>query len=191
MDLKKSLFLLLLFFLSRSSVVYAQTASFGKALANEEYVCMPCGLGCDSVVHTKAGICTHCRMKLVEKRSVVFKNVTPAQLCEIVNSNLGVILLDVRTPEEFNGTSKVNSFGHLQNAINIPIQELENRINELEKYKDKEIIVYCSHSHRSPRACYLLTMSGFSNIKNMSGGMSTWQASVKASKGSELLFIGH
>jgi len=42
----------------------------------------------------------------------------------------------------------------------------------LAPYKEKEIIVYCSHSHRSPQACYILTQNGFSNVTNMNGGMS-------------------
>jgi rhodanese-related sulfurtransferase len=60
----------------------------------------------------------------------------------------------------------------LKKAINIPIQELESRISEISRYKNQEIIVYCSHSHRSPQASYLLTQNGFKDIINMSGGMS-------------------
>jgi len=41
------------------------------------------------------------------------------------------------------------------------------------KYKGQEVIVYCSHSHRSPRASYFLTTHGFKNVKNVSGGVST------------------
>jgi rhodanese-related sulfurtransferase len=61
----------------------------------------------------------------------------------------------------------------LKNAINIPIQELENRISEISRYKNQEIIVFCSHSHRSPQASYILTQNGFKDIINMTGGMST------------------
>ncbi len=46
--------------------------------------------------------------------------------------------------------------------------------NELSKYKKSEVIVYCSHSHRSPRASYILGTHGFTNVKNMSGGVSTF-----------------
>jgi len=52
------------------------------------------------------------------------------------------------------------------------VQELEKDISTLAPYKDREIIVYCSHSHRSPRASYILTQNGFSNVTNMAGGMS-------------------
>jgi rhodanese-related sulfurtransferase len=82
-----------------------------------------------------------------------------------------VVLLDVRTKQEFEGKADPN-YGTLKNAINIPVQELEKNISMLAPYKEKEIIVYCSHSHRSPQACYILTQNGFSNVTNMNGGMS-------------------
>jgi len=116
-------------------------------------------------------------MRLVLKKSIVFKNVTPAELCKIVAARPGVILLDVRTSEEFSGRSD-EKFGHLKNAINIPVQQLESRLAELKDGKNKEIIVYCSHSHRSPRASHILTENGFTNVKNMTGGMSIWADSV-------------
>ena len=75
-----------------------------------------------------------------------------------------------------------------KNAINIPVQELEKRMNELEKYKDKEIIVYCSHSHRSPRASYMLTQNGFKKVTNMLGGMSVWKDQVKKNDCNERLY---
>lgn len=156
-----------------------------------DYVCMPCGSSCDTKVYDKEGICNHCGMTLVDKKTVIFKEISPLQLCELVEKNPNIIILDVRTSDEFKGKANVNSYGHLNNAINIPIQELENRLKELEKFKDKEIIVYCSHSRRSPRASYLLSIKGFVNVKNMSGGMSIWKDAVKDVTGSEGLFIEH
>ncbi|HSB93237.1 MAG TPA: rhodanese-like domain-containing protein, partial [Flavitalea sp.] len=81
------------------------------------------------------------------------------------------ILLDVRTREEFAGTV-IPNYGTLKGAINIPIQEIERRLPELEIYKNKEILVFCSHSHRSPQVAYLLNQKGFHNVVNMFGGMS-------------------
>ncbi|GAB4031090.1 rhodanese-like domain-containing protein [Spirosoma gilvum] len=116
-------------------------------------------------------------MRLVLKKNVVFQNISPIEVCKTVTERPGVILLDVRTPQEFEGQA-AEKFGRLKNAINIPIQQLENRLAELESVKHKEIIVYCSHSHRSPRASHILTEHGFTNVKNMTGGMSTWAESV-------------
>ena len=101
----------------------------------------------------------------------MFKSIQPTEICGHIAKHPEVILLDVRTREEFEG--KTDDYGTLKNAINIPIQELESRIAEINDMKEKEIIVYCSHSKRSPRASYFLTQHGFKNVTNMEGGMST------------------
>jgi rhodanese-related sulfurtransferase len=149
------------------------------------YTCLPCGSGCDSATYDKPGICSHCNMKLVDKSTIVHKNIEPGKMCSLDEKN--VVFLDVRTVAEFNGTAP-EKFGAIKNAINIPVQELESRMNELEKYKDKEIIVYCSHSHRSPRASYMLTQNGFKKVTNMLGGMSVWKEQVKKNECNERLY---
>ncbi len=78
-----------------------------------------------------------------------------------------VLLLDVRTPEEF-------AEGHLPGGYLLPVQELERRIKELEPYRDKTIIVYCRSGNRSARATALLQRHRF-RAYNMSGGIREWQ----------------
>jgi rhodanese-related sulfurtransferase len=155
----------------------------GKIKIN--YVCTPCGAECDTTSHAEPGTCDYCKMPLVDKSTIVHKNIQPDQLCALNEKN--VVFLDVRTPAEFNGTAN-DKFGAIKNAINIPVQELDTRIRELEKYKDKEIIVYCSHSHRSPRASYILTQNGFKKVTNMLGGMSVWKDLVKKNDCNERLY---
>jgi len=141
--------------------------------ANDEYVCQPCGQECDNQVYSKPGTCHSCGMALVKKSTVKFKNIDLEEVCNRIKDNPKIVLLDVRSPGEFNGSNKdIPTFGHFKNAININVGELEERVNELSKYKDSEVIVYCSHSHRSPRASYLLGTHGFTNVKNMIGGVS-------------------
>jgi rhodanese-related sulfurtransferase len=114
-------------------------------------------------------------MDLVDKATIKFSNVSLNEMCDRIKANPKLVLLDVRSKEEFTGTTVDKmSFGHFKNAININVTDLETRLPELSKYKNSEIIVYCSHSHRSPRASYLLGVNGFSNVKNMSGGVSTF-----------------
>ena len=156
-----------------------------ESLGTIKYSCLPCGSGCDSAVFDKPGTCRHCSMKLVDRSTIVHKDIEPDKICLLNEKD--VVFLDVRTPAEFNGTAN-DKFGAIKNAINIPVQELEKRMNELEKYKDKEIVVYCSHSHRSPRASYMLTQNGFTKVTNMLGGMSVWKAQVKKSDCNERLY---
>jgi len=119
-------------------------------------------------------------MAFVKKSTIKQKNIDPKDLCAFLarNGNQGVLLLDVRTVAEFEGKAN-DKFGRLANAVNIPIQELDKRMEELSNWKDKQVVVYCSHSHRSPRASYMLSQNGFKNVTNMSGGMSVWKDSVK------------
>ncbi|MEI6088301.1 MAG: rhodanese-like domain-containing protein [Bacteroidota bacterium] len=109
-------------------------------------------------------------MKLVDKKTIVHKNVSPAALAKFIKSNPNLLILDVRTKEEFEGKAEPN-FGSIKNAINIPISEMEKgAYKQLDK--NKTILVYCSHSHRSSIVSYLLTQNGFKSIVNLSGGMS-------------------
>jgi len=77
----------------------------------------------------------------------------------------GATLLDVRSPEEFGG-------GHIDGAINIPIQELSGRMEELDD-KNHEIVVYCQSGARSAMAKRLLERDGFTSVHDL-GGLAQW-----------------
>jgi rhodanese-related sulfurtransferase len=142
----------------------------------EEYKCTPCGRDCDKITHDKEGVCSVCNMPLVPASTISFKSIKPGKVCDYVKKNPGTVLLDVRTKEEFEGRARVD-YGTLQNAINIPLQDLPARIAEIAELKNKEIIVYCSRSHRSPQASYILSQQGFTRVINMEGGMSEMKKS--------------
>lgn len=149
----------------------SQPSQMGTKQDKELYQCIPCGYDCDKATYEKPGTCEHCKMQLVETSSIAFKSIEPAFICDYIKKHPDAILLDVRTKEEFEGKTNPN-FGTLKNAINIPLQELESKLSGIRHFKTKEILVFCSHSHRSPRASYLLTQNGFTNVTNMAGGMS-------------------
>lgn len=77
----------------------------------------------------------------------------------------GARLVDVRTPGEFAG-------GHVSGAINIPVQQLDTRMSELEP-KDAAIVVYCRSGHRSGNAARMLKEAGFVAVHDL-GPMSRW-----------------
>lgn len=138
------------------------------------YVCPPCG-DCDTTIYYAPGNCKDCGMELIDKSKVKHTNIKISDVCEIVQNNKEVVILDVRSKEEFEGTHKTRqNEGRLKGAVNINVNELENRLKELEAYKDREIIVYCSHAHRSQRASHILTKNGFTNVKNMLEGITAW-----------------
>lgn len=92
-------------------------------------------------------------------------SLTMAEFKEKLKSDNNFVVLDVRTPEEF-----IGPLGKVESSINIPVQVLDQRINELEKFKDKEIIVICRTQNRSAVAVEYLKKAGF-NAKNVLGGM--------------------
>jgi len=92
------------------------------------------------------------------------KNILPDRVFELID-NPDYIVLDVRTPEEY-------EFGHIKGAVNIPVDELRNRLSELPK--DKKIIVYCGVGFRSYHGCLILKANGFDCL-NMSGGWTSWR----------------
>ena len=93
-------------------------------------------------------------------------SVTMEQFIEKMKTDKDLIVLDVRTPEEVTA-------GKIENAINIPIQVLEERINELKPYKDKEIFVICRTQNRSAAAVSILNDKGY-KAKYVLGGMSVY-----------------
>lgn len=80
------------------------------------------------------------------------------------------IVLDVRTEEEYFGP-----LGHIEGAILIPINELENRLVELDEYRDKTIYVVCRSGNRSGFGKDILNNNNFDAI-NVDGGMLQWKA---------------
>lgn len=95
-------------------------------------------------------------------------SITMEQFKEKLKSDKDLIVLDVRTAEELAGP-----LGKIENAINIPVQVLEQRVDELEKYKDKEIFVICRTQNRSPIGASILTAKGY-KAKYVLGGMTVY-----------------
>jgi rhodanese-related sulfurtransferase len=76
-----------------------------------------------------------------------------------------VFLLDVREPVEFD-------YAHIQNSVLIPLQQLPQRLAELDP--EQEIIVICHHGVRSLQAAHYLRQQGFRYVVNLSGGIAAW-----------------
>ena len=77
------------------------------------------------------------------------------------------LVLDVRDAAEF-------AAGHIQGAKNIPVAELANRLKEIEKFKDKPVLVHCQKGMRAKSACNTLKAQQFSKLNNLQGGLDTW-----------------
>jgi len=96
------------------------------------------------------------------------QKVSPKEFSEVI-SDPSVVILDVRTPQEF-------AEGHLANAINIDFQSgnFEQEIASLDK--SKTYAVYCRSSNRSGEAVKVMADAGFTRMYDMDGGIIDWQA---------------
>jgi rhodanese-related sulfurtransferase len=96
------------------------------------------------------------------------KKVAPVEFSEAINQT-GVIVLDVRTPEEF-------SAGHLPNAININLEgaDFAGEVSKLDK--NAIVAVYCRSGNRSGVATELMAELGFVDMYDMQGGILDWEA---------------
>src|SRR3569832_1286884 len=82
--------------------------------------------------------------------------------------NDDALILDVREDKEF-------ATGHIPRAKHIPLGQLSGRLQELEKFKAKPILVTCRSGQRSARACNLLKKAGFETVYNQAGGILAWE----------------
>jgi Rhodanese-related sulfurtransferase len=102
--------------------------------------------------------------------SFAYQDLNAKQFNEMIQKEKDVIILDVRTPQEYQE-------GHISNAINIPVQILGQQLDKLNNFKDKKILVYCRSGHRSAIASQILDRAGFKNVYNLKGGIFEWKAS--------------
>jgi rhodanese-related sulfurtransferase len=65
--------------------------------------------------------------------------------------------------------------GHVLNSKHIPLGKLKQRIGELEKYRERPVVVICRSGQRSASACILLGKQGFAQAYNMNGGILAWK----------------
>lgn len=95
-----------------------------------------------------------------------YKSISAQKGLEIVETETNVLTLDVRTPQEFTGP-----LGHIEGAKLIPVQELSNRVKEIDQYKDKKVVLVCQSGNRSKVAGNILVQNGFKNVMEIETGM--------------------
>ncbi len=98
--------------------------------------------------------------------------ITVQELKKRKDANETLYVLDVREPAEY---AEVN-----MGAVLIPLGRVMNaQIDEIEDWKDKEVIVHCRSGKRSLSACLVLEQLGFTNTKNLEGGILAWEEIIK------------
>lgn len=91
------------------------------------------------------------------------------QLKDKLDQRQDVLVLDVRTAVDY-----INEQGHIVNSLNIPVEELGNRLDEIADYVERPIAIVCRTDRRSAKAARLLTRKGFADVHVVKGGMMDW-----------------
>jgi rhodanese-related sulfurtransferase len=94
------------------------------------------------------------------------ESLTPQQAINLLNREEGVFL-DLRESAEFGK-------GHIANAMNIPAGKVDGRIAELDKFREKPIVLVCKMGQHSSPVGKKLRAEGYAKVYRMSGGMMEW-----------------
>ncbi len=96
-----------------------------------------------------------------------YGNVDVGEAWDLIAEKADLVILDVRTVSEYES-------GHLEGAVNIPVEVLSGRLSELNP--DDELLVYCRTGNRSTTAVGVLRENGFDRVYHMDGGITAWMS---------------
>lgn len=95
------------------------------------------------------------------------KSLAPAHCVLLVNRQSGVFI-DISEPGEY-------KTGHIPNAINLPLATLTQGTGQIEKYKERPVIVTGRASNRALKAATILRKRGFTSVHLLAGGLAAWE----------------
>jgi len=100
---------------------------------------------------------------------------SPSKATRLMNNN-DTLILDVRTPADFNS-------GHIKGAKNMPLSDFTTSIDKLANDKKKPVLVYCASGNTVTKAIKVLQKAGFEQVNNLEGGIAAWkEANMPLSK---------
>ena len=100
------------------------------------------------------------------------KNVSGDEAAKLIKEHKDLVILDVRSNGEYKA-------GHINGSVLMPVNEISSRINELEKFRGKPMLVHCASGGRSPKAVSVLLKNKFGPIYHMNHGLSGFTGSMK------------
>lgn len=102
----------------------------------------------------------------------MFQNIQSENFQAKLSEHKDPVILDVRTPEEYQA-------GHIPGSVNINIQD-SNFIDQVEALGEKDTyLVYCRSGNRSAQACQIMAAHGHENLYNLAGGILEWTGEVE------------
>lgn len=102
-----------------------------------------------------------------EQSNTAYNNIPGDEAVKLMEDSEEILILDVRNGDEY-------ASGHIKNAINIPSEDIENKLNEIESYKDKTVLIYCKSGKRSENTAKMLQEKGFTKVYNSVDGVAEY-----------------
>lgn len=109
--------------------------------------------------------CVNVDTKNNDPEEATYKKISAEDAKKIIDSE-DVIILDVRTPEEYKE-------GHIENAVLLPVNDIKDKASEVLTNKDAKILVYCRSGNRSATAAKELIQMGYTDVYDF-GGIMSW-----------------
>ncbi|HRP63370.1 MAG TPA: rhodanese-like domain-containing protein [Phycisphaerales bacterium] len=100
--------------------------------------------------------------------------ITPKDVLHLPTGSDGMLLLDCRTEQE-------RALAHIADSMFLPMNELGDRLAELEPHRDRPIVVYCHTGRRSLMVARALRQAGFDHASSMAGGIDRWSLEIDPS----------
>jgi len=101
----------------------------------------------------------------VRERLHAFAALSAQQAVRLMNQ--GALVIDLRSKDLYDA-------GHIGDARNVPVRELESQADSLKKWRDKNVITYCDTGVDGASAARTLMKLGFTKVSNLQGGLSAW-----------------
>lgn len=98
-------------------------------------------------------------------------DITVQELKERIDAGTAPVMIDVREPHEWDQQ-------HLEGVEKVSLGTLPAKLVDLASYKDKEVVMICRSGGRSGRATMFMKQEGFSNVRNLAGGMLAWRDNI-------------
>lgn len=98
----------------------------------------------------------------------VYQKISPNDAAIMLNEDPGIMLVDVRTPEEYRS-------GYIKGAINIPLDDFDKQVKKMLPDKEQTIMLYCKSGKRSAVAAQELMDLGYTHILDIDGGVNAWK----------------
>lgn len=110
------------------------------------------------------------------KNSIPFKSLSAEDTYNLIKEKKGLVIIDVRPVDQYNSSDTVeaNNIGRIKNSINIPESDNKIEIAKIEKYRDRDLLIYDSNGALSFHVARFLNESGIKNIYTILGGLSSF-----------------